>query len=420
MAQHGSEKQPKLPDFTNLTERSKKFYDGTYKSNEFGFEDEEGVYHAFGTGPDSGPPTPLPASASLFDSEDDVNGRTYENGGSDHVSGGRGRSDGDVPALTSHTAASASLAPEQQASYHSALQDWTTNRTDQLKHIFENMVREGLVDEQSFRHAAHTELREGWLPDWDERTIDQLQGRLEGILIGAWWTGAGYTLQEAYRRVGIEYPDAIFRGRTITDAEVMRELGMARLTLGTMRNENLQNGDTVEGESQAPKSPFSNISGMTDVSDPPSVLANPDAADHDEVLNGAAHSEGSNGDHDEEEKNAGNANIINGVNGAIDISKSQINGTNGNAVAPATNGLPLASKTLSSNNNTLSHTTTTTKTPTKNKAKAKHDSDNEDPEFVPGKPTPKRKSVKGKKMATKKGVEQENTPPTRRSVRLAK
>jgi hypothetical protein len=81
--------------------------------------------------------------------------------------------------------------------------------------------------------------------DKDETTRNRLNGRLEGIQIGQ-WLGRGLSLADAYRKVGLEYPDAI------VDAGL---------------------GHEEPGEPA--KSPFSDISGMTDVSDPPSELQSP-------------------------------------------------------------------------------------------------------------------------------------------------
>lgn len=81
--------------------------------------------------------------------------------------------------------------------------------------------------------------------DKDETTRSRLNGRLEGLLIGQ-WLSRGLSLADAYQRVGLEYPDAIV------------DVGLGH-----------------EDAGERAKSPFSDISGMTDVSDPPSDLQSP-------------------------------------------------------------------------------------------------------------------------------------------------
>ncbi|KAF2660623.1 hypothetical protein K491DRAFT_674566 [Lophiostoma macrostomum CBS 122681] len=188
-----------------LTERSRKFYDGTYEWVGFeGFMDEKGVYRHFSDTPDARPPTPLPPSPLSDDEEDDA---------------------------------------DRQTSSCFALNDDNDSRLD-ITHSTPPALFSNHLLQQKGVPAGKTLPRSDLFLDKDEISRTRLIGRLEGMLIGL-WLGRGLSLADAYQKVGLEYPDAI-----------------ANFGLGQVADE-------------PAKSPFSDISGMTDVSDPPSALESP-------------------------------------------------------------------------------------------------------------------------------------------------
>ncbi|EUC39295.1 hypothetical protein COCCADRAFT_80892, partial [Bipolaris zeicola 26-R-13] len=66
-------KSTMLPSADSITERSRKFYDGTYTWDSDGFTDDMGVYRTFDCyDPDARAPTPLPPMFLSDDEEDEV------------------------------------------------------------------------------------------------------------------------------------------------------------------------------------------------------------------------------------------------------------------------------------------------------------------------------------------------------------
>ncbi|KAH7138290.1 hypothetical protein B0J11DRAFT_11548 [Dendryphion nanum] len=56
---------------------------------------------------------------------------------------------------------------------------------------------------------SRTEPRDDLFTSKGTAKKERLQGRLEGLYIGQWYSGAGLSLQESYNRVGVPYPDEI-------------------------------------------------------------------------------------------------------------------------------------------------------------------------------------------------------------------
>jgi hypothetical protein len=159
---------------TGLTERSKKFYDGTYKWDELGFTDENGgkrarpislahcclyttVYREWGISSQSAPPTPKPPSFSSDILDDEI--AADNNGLTGAFDDGNGATNPSTPGPS------------------------------------------GQPSQTPFLHRDSPRAGNSALPI--------LRGRLEGLLIGLSYAQDGATLETAYRQAGAAYPDAI-------------------------------------------------------------------------------------------------------------------------------------------------------------------------------------------------------------------
>ncbi|KAF2011757.1 hypothetical protein BU24DRAFT_466433 [Aaosphaeria arxii CBS 175.79] len=180
-----------------LSERSMKFYDGTYRWNTDGFEDDTGVFQAWGYDDHNRPPTPNPPNFS--DAEDEDEAKPNDQEGSTNASMVR------VPHGPLMANYSQALVTKDSLYSHGHYLPLLSDEA-LLKSSSRPAAPSVEVGGQSF---SRTELRRDIFLEKSESDRQRLIGRLEGIHIGHLYAGNGLTLQESYNIVGVDYPDEI-------------------------------------------------------------------------------------------------------------------------------------------------------------------------------------------------------------------
>ncbi|KAF2000427.1 hypothetical protein P154DRAFT_534766 [Amniculicola lignicola CBS 123094] len=190
-----------------LSERSYKFYNGTYKWSIDGYEDERGVFHPFTKEP---PPTPNPYTENPPFQGLSARKDSAAPGSIIQINHG--------PLAPNYSRATAGTRPHvPHPSFNPMLvRAFVEPSADQLSSTME-------VTSTGFRSCYRKmELRPDLFSEQPELIRERLRGRLEGMMIGQWYAAVGVSLEEAYKLVGLEYPDGVAKTAIdIIDAKEM-------------------------------------------------------------------------------------------------------------------------------------------------------------------------------------------------------
>ncbi|KAF2751838.1 hypothetical protein M011DRAFT_454725 [Sporormia fimetaria CBS 119925] len=259
-----------------VSERSKKFFEQKWKWDHEGFTDDKGVYHTWGMGPESCPPTP---GHGLLDNEDE-NSNCFELASPKH-----GKNE----------LAAIKEVPRQEAPHVELEQrleaKWEAERPEATdfpglpKDFSDLFGTTRLLEQESQQRAAdgesahlpNTIRRRDLFGEIDGVDAHNLRARLEGLLISEWHHSGRLSWEEAYRKVGVDYPDEIIR----TAVHRCDTPGKGSRSLSPNEAIGPTTADAPKLSEQIPPgtdSHFSWSSGMSDVSDPPSVIKTPDGS----------------------------------------------------------------------------------------------------------------------------------------------
>jgi hypothetical protein len=268
----GNAIRSKLTD--QLTERSLKFYDGTYRWDSDGFEDENGgkfdgpvvtwtsvlttqVYRPFNDDdPLCRPPTPNPPESLSDDENED---RSSESPVRDLSLSPLQRK---LTDSISH-----SSGPVNHSRLHSVVKRPTPSIT--LFPTTRALLQDNASEAAAYM-AGHkkTLLRDDLFLDKEHAVQERLKGRLEGILIGKWYEEAGLTIEESYEQVGIPFPDDIVKPALVSAAVRQGTRVIPVETKGKVIRLGGQKGPSETAD------PFPDLSSdlSSELSDPPSEM----------------------------------------------------------------------------------------------------------------------------------------------------
>ncbi|KAF2121861.1 hypothetical protein BDV96DRAFT_132236 [Lophiotrema nucula] len=181
-----------------ISERSKQFYSGQYRWDGIGFEDESGAFRHWG---DEGPPTPLPPRPlSDLDFDENIEDIATEHQPTMNIVYGP---------LQAHYEA---LPPDKNLLVpHPALSPHFISKYTQYNPNAQPASPSVHVSVGGSAYPgktyAKTLLKEGLFEDQPEPERQRNLGRVQGILIGMWYSAAGVSMKEAHELVGVPFED---------------------------------------------------------------------------------------------------------------------------------------------------------------------------------------------------------------------
>ncbi|KAF2685558.1 hypothetical protein K458DRAFT_387517 [Lentithecium fluviatile CBS 122367] len=180
-----------------LTERSRKFYDGTYEwDGSDGFWDENRVYHKFNdpNDPEGRPPTPRPVSPLKLEDED-----------------------ADADTMHADSPKTVSRGVTTPGSLEGP--KGNTNRLPSIRPLLPKSILENTED-NIIMHLNGSAYKPT-IPHKDLYTNnpnrERLFGRIEGMLVGQWAERTGLSLQDCYKLCGIPITEALLAKLAMKD-----------------------------------------------------------------------------------------------------------------------------------------------------------------------------------------------------------